>query len=532
MIAAVGTGGVLGLAGVVTFAKVTDTTEGFIEHSNVNSAAAYGGQVVVRALQDTEINVYGIGVTGGLVGVAGAVDDTSVANITRAFISDGDASGSDPTVGPSVVYTSGAEVTASTREHVFVFTLSGAGGLVGAAGSVSVGSISDTNDAYIRASDVYSHGDIAVLAKDNATLDPDTGAISGGFVGIGGSVYVGSITNTTRAQLVGAHLNAWGLTSVKADTTEHVTPFVGTASGGVVGLAGGVTVTTIETVAEANVKSAGTRTTQINQDASYQSGHPGQGVGIEAHDDATLSATTGVIAVGLGAIGASVHVGAIRNRAVAEVAPQTLVFAQGGVRILADSHRDIDSTVISGTGGLLSLSGSVAVISLGGPVDSRAGSEFGNDSGSGSLGGQVGSDLKLKQPGLVEGPSYQFDPASAVDTGVGADTITLGPNQLQTGDAVAYTHGDSGTDIGGLHNDRLYFVRIVDAGAGKVALYNSKADAQANTNRVDLTSTGAGTAHALSAAGNVGAAARSQVAAQPTPRSTARSTPGTPFRAR
>src|SRR5262249_50335299 len=149
------------------------------------------------------------------------------------------------------------------------------------AGAISVGSIDDASEADIVSSDVFSHGGIAVLAKDNAHLDPNLGAIAGGVAGAGGSVYVGSITNTTREQLLGAHLNATGLTTVDADTTELVDPFVGTLAGGLVGLAGAVTVTTVETVAEANVKSQGGRTTQINQSGAFQPGTSAQGVRIE-----------------------------------------------------------------------------------------------------------------------------------------------------------------------------------------------------------------------------------------------------------
>ena len=227
-IAMVASGGAIGIAGVVTFTEVEDITEAYIAHSNVNSPGDYGEQVIVRAFQSTDLSTFAIGVTGGAVALAGTVDNTSVANHTRAFI-DRDASGSDPSIGASTIYANGVEVSARTRENLFVFVLSGGGGVVAITGAVAVGDDSSTTDAYIRGSDVFSHAGIAVRAENTVRLRPNTGSVAGGFVGAAGSVYVGSVTNATKAQLLGAHLNAIGATSVIA-IKETVSPFVGTAS--------------------------------------------------------------------------------------------------------------------------------------------------------------------------------------------------------------------------------------------------------------------------------------------------------------
>src|SRR5262249_14197610 len=148
----------------------------------------------------------------------------------------------------SVVFGSGVEVSSKTREDVTVFVIGGAAGLVGASGAVGVGSIDSTSTAFVRASDVSSLGGIAVFAEDNARLDSNTGALAGGFVGVGGAVTVGSITNTVRAAALGAHLNATGETSIVADSEELIDGFVGTASVGAGALAGAVSINTIETV--------------------------------------------------------------------------------------------------------------------------------------------------------------------------------------------------------------------------------------------------------------------------------------------
>ena len=198
-----GAGGVAGITGDVSVTNVADLTESYIAHSNINSRSNFGRQVVVRAHQDSRIDTFGIGAAGGVVGAAAAVDVTSIKNTTRAYISDRDESASDPTTGASVVYGNGIEVSSRTREAVSVFVLGAAGGIVGLAGAVAVGDISSTNNAYVRSSDVNSRGAIAVLAENHASLDTNTGALGGGFIGAGAAVVVGSITNTTRARALG-----------------------------------------------------------------------------------------------------------------------------------------------------------------------------------------------------------------------------------------------------------------------------------------------------------------------------------------
>ena len=65
--------------------------------------------------------------------------------------------------------------------------------------------------------------------------------------------------------------------------------------------------------------------------------------------------------------------------------------------------------------------------------------------------------------------------------------LLLDSNPYSTGDAVIYA---STAPISGLESGRIYWVR--DLGSNNIALYNSEADANANTNRVDLYAYGSG----------------------------------------
>src|SRR6185312_10431536 len=72
--------------------------------------------------------------------------------------------------------------------------------------------------------------------------------------------------------------------------------------------------------------------------------------------------------------------------------------------------------------------------------------------------------------------------------------------QLATGDRVIYTiNGDGHTAVGGLVNKGEYYVRSV--GGGNFKLYKTAADANTDTNAIDLTSAGTGTQQIAIAAG-------------------------------
>src|SRR5262249_9349699 len=150
---------------------------------------------------------------------------------------------------------------------------------------------------------------------------------------------------------------------------------VATAAGGGGGLAGAVSVNTIEATTEALTATFGTRDTLVNQDAAFRPGGAfaptsAQTFRLSADGTATLNDGAGRGAGGLVGMGAAVDVAAIRNRTVAQVGSDSLIFAQGNIDVLAHEDRDAVSTVIAISGGLVGLSGAISVVSLGAPADS------------------------------------------------------------------------------------------------------------------------------------------------------------------
>lgn len=92
---------------------------------------------------------------------------------------------------------------------------------------------------------------------------------------------------------------------------------------------------------------------------------------------------------------------------------------------------------------------------------------------------------------LGSGTEEEFDPSSAVDTGT--DTITINGHGFRTGYNVVYSNG-TGSDIGGLTDGNEYYV--INATTNTFQL-----SATEGGSAINLTSTGTGTDHTLTAAG-------------------------------
>jgi trimeric autotransporter adhesin len=391
-----------GIAGNVAITNVADKTDAYLSASTVNSATDFGQSVTVRAHQETVIDNKGGALAAGGLAAAAGVDTVLLENVTRAFIADADGRGDPGASGlparRSLVYARGVEVSTATHERIRPVVAGAAlAGQFSLAGSISTIQINNDNAAYIRQSDVNSLGNLSVLADDIASITTFAGAISGSLsASAGGSVAVNSITSSTRASVVGADLNARGATQVIADSDETITTIVATgAVGATAGLAGAVSVNSIETTTEAEVVS-GSRPSRINQDADYRPGglhspSTAQTMRVWADNNASITATGGGLGAGLIAgIGASIDVGTIKNRTVAKVGVETDIFARGNVDVLADSTRNLDSTTAAFGGGLLGLSGAISVLSLGGPLDGGGASEFTT-----GLRSQVNGDIAL-----------------------------------------------------------------------------------------------------------------------------------------
>jgi len=457
LVAVTVSGGIVGVGGVVTINNVADVTQAFIASSQVNPnlsfKAASGGQVLVHASSQDHLLVLAGAAAGGIVGVAATIDRTTVSGQTSAFISSSDGSGNYPYPAvPSIVYGYHVVVSTVSDEDVQRTVVGGAGGVVGVAGAVSVLNVNVTNNAFVRDSDIYSvpipfsstyQGDVAITANDTTTVGTKVGTLAGGVVGAGAAIGVNSIQNTVQAEVLGGHLNAVGAITVAATSNETIAPFAGAAVVGAVALAGAVSVDTINTTTQAIVGN-GSRPSLLNQDSRFQQGGtfaPGSGqtVSITASDSALLSGQIGSVSVGAVGAGAAIDVGAIRNRTVAEVGPQTQIAAAGNVTVTSGANRTIDSTVIAFSGGAAALSGAVSVLSLGADTDSTASQQFNAASGGTDLMQQT--DQSMNTPDLTGNINYQANGTAPTATEAGQDVSSLGEPTVD-----GYVSGTAGSD--------------------------------------------------------------------------------------
>jgi filamentous hemagglutinin family protein len=378
--------GAVGLSGQASVSKVEDMTEAYIAASHVNDPVDQDGSVRVLARQNTAFEIWaGSGAIGG-VAIGAAVDRTSVRNTTKAYISDRDDQTAPNAVSPSLVRARNVMVQAQSEETI-VTSIAGAslaGGLA-VSGSVSVVDINNTNQALVLGSDIFASEDVLVFSQDNAAIDTLVVVVSGSMSGAaGGSLAINTIGNNTSAKLIGARVNTPGQTAIMADSKEYITTLVGTGSVGLgIGLAGAVSVNTIESTTEAVIVS-GQRGSEINQHQDYQPGGvyaPGttQTTLIKADDMAYIKGTGGAVGVGGAGVGATIDVGTIQNRTMASVGKGTKIYSRGNVDILAFSDRQIQSRTAALGGGLLGLSGAISVVSLGSGLDDDGAGEFSGD---------------------------------------------------------------------------------------------------------------------------------------------------------
>ena len=224
LIAINASGGLVGVGGVVSVNTISDTTLAYIASSQINPNLSLTtqfitpGTVSVKATSQVNLLIASGGVAGGLVGVNGTVDRTSIAGKTMAFISSNDESGhyAFPTV-PSIVNGYHVLVGSTSSETVQRTVIGGAGGLVGVAGSVSVLTVGVANMAYVHDSDVYAirdtssnayQGDLTIAANDTTNVTSKVGSIAIGLVGAGAAIDDNSIQNVVEAENIGGRLNA------------------------------------------------------------------------------------------------------------------------------------------------------------------------------------------------------------------------------------------------------------------------------------------------------------------------------------
>jgi len=437
------------------------------------------------------------GVGGDSVGLAASIGVQVLLTETRAYVEDTPA-------GPGGTLTAGGTLSVTAKGDLEALMI---GGSVGVGNSAGIG-ISST--VFVHDDDVEarfgnrnianSGGDASISASSSEELIALTVAGSGGgTVGVSVSPTINVLTETTHASVGrGATVNAQhvagtpNLSVTATDTTQIVSVAGSVAVGGTAGVGVGADVLSL------------TKDTQAFIDSGVNSQVDGN-IDVSATSSERITSVAAGIAVGGTAgvsVNAGVHVLDLTTRAYIgddpDSGPGSLgagdVHAGGTVRIAADDVTEMDkvaATVAIGGSAGVGAAATVTVIDKTTEAFIGAGAKVTGD------GNTVGLSAATGGFGVTfaaaNGPATR-EPTS--DGAVHTDTERIdidGGSDLATGDYVTYSKGgESATAIGGLEDNRNYFVRRV---GDSIELYDTKEhalDGGSTDGRVNLTSAGSG----------------------------------------
>ncbi|WP_217637543.1 hypothetical protein [Desulfuromusa kysingii] len=393
-------GGKAGVAGAFSVNVIKTDTQALIEEGAWVNQNVSGTEdsVLVEARDDTvAVGLTGAGAGGGDAGVGAALDTAVIVKSVKAYVADDNSlRGTDINAAKEVsINADSSEVVTSTTAGF------AGGGKAGVGGAVSVAVIANDVQGYIgNDTNVDSDGNVLVNAEDDMVGVMIAGsAAGGGQAGVGGSLAVATLIGSTKAYIgEGATVNARGNrdsatvisggaeqsgateagfdadvdnsiseddilnedgTAVAAVQTQEIKGLSVTASnrevlsttvasgagGGQAGVAATVNANVIATTAEARIDSGA----QINQNNAAASSD--QVVQVKALDETVLVNIAGGAAGGGSAgVGAAGNIGVIAKTINAKVGPSTLINAENGFDLSANST-DVAVTGTMGFGG-------------------------------------------------------------------------------------------------------------------------------------------------------------------------------------
>ena len=266
--------GTVGVGGGVSVLTVSNTT-----YASISGTVFAGGDVLVNATDDTSIIVVSGALGAGFVGVGASVGVMVINKDTQAFVADdaivdargdhsgageagvtgvlaGTLTGGDDATGFDTATRSGLIVQAESSEDIVNIVVAAGAGFVGVSGAVGVAIIDSDTQAWIGADAQINQTDgnsgagsdqgVYVNAANEARVLTFTGAIAGGFVGVGGAVTVGNLNNDVNAKVrSGSKVKARKNVEVNALSIKKIDTFDVSGAGGFVGVAGAVSVWSI-----------------------------------------------------------------------------------------------------------------------------------------------------------------------------------------------------------------------------------------------------------------------------------------------
>ncbi len=259
---------------------------------------------------------------------------------------------------PAAIYSIGASVSVATDK-----------GKISLAGQVTYNKIDNESRAYIT--DTVVSGPeastevplVALVAEDAAEIVSVAGAVAyGGKAGIGASVAINTVSNTTESFILNSDVTAASVSAQADSKTEiiAVTAAVGASSGKMAAEAA-VSVNMVSNTTAAFIKS----------DDDNEHGITASGpIGLNAVDASSIYAIAGGVAFAKGkvGIGVSVTYNEIDNETLAYISDTTVASTTNGIEIRALSKPLIFSIAVAGAVAVSSGDGTSVAVAIGGTL--------------------------------------------------------------------------------------------------------------------------------------------------------------------
>ncbi len=357
------------LTGSVSVNNITDTIKAYALNGNITA-----NNLNITSQDDATIKSLAgqVSASGG-ASVGAAVAYNNISNNIQAYSQD------------STINTAGNVLINADNQGTIETVATGAsvGLYAGIAGSVAVNQMSNSVSAYLQGGTLTAQGSVGVLANSVNTLTTYGGTLSGGLAGVGGTVVVNNVDNSTNAYLTGATINALGNQSLnipKADgsgtqvainglgviatSKEDLSVIIGTVSGGAVGIGVSAVVNSFTDKTKAEI--SGGLINGNNIGANSQ-----QGVYVKAFNDTDVNVKAGTIAVGAVGLGAAIDVTTVKNATSASINNAT-VNTLKDVDVEAKIHKNVNSlTVAAGGGVAVGVQGTVSVLNVGSAISDQ-----------------------------------------------------------------------------------------------------------------------------------------------------------------
>lgn len=359
----VSVGGVAGVGGSVVVTSVSNETTARL--SNVDAAAR--GTTLVSADGMTDLITYAAsGNLGGYLGAGGAVTVNTVKNTTQALIDE--RNGGTTAVNRDAAFTTTTQdVRVSATDAVSTEAKLGAvsvGALAGVGASIDVTTVRNTTAASIGDGTTVSAGrDVSVTATASKSADSIVAAVGGGIVGVQGAVSVINLGATISDDAASESKNTSSAVTSQISGSKLKDVLGNSSQASRAKTASDAKTNTLSVSGEFSTTAAVDSATKASIGANATVTATNGDIIVSATDTAEIDIIAGAAAGGVVGIGGAVGFANVRNNAIAEVGPGSVLKAGDDITVSATGNINSSSIdAYAGAAGAVGLGAAVAYL--------------------------------------------------------------------------------------------------------------------------------------------------------------------------